>query len=291
MATKKITDLSLRTDFDETCQVPVDDPSQTWRTTGQQILDFILANIPNPAITSKTGAYTLTTDDDVVLGNASGGGFTFTLPAASTCSGKIFRIKRTDNTPANGITIDGNASETIDGATTRKLMTQYESVTIQSDGSNWHVLEHKCDTSWATFTPTGSLTTAATYAGRWRRVGDSARIQVLVTFSSGTNTSSPATITIPTSIGSIDVAKIPNGAGSNKNTSVGNFKFWSGGMGSDGYAHGDVYVNSGSAVGATVLATGTTNGALVLSDTLPVNTASGHVHVYDFEVPITDWWA
>jgi hypothetical protein len=41
MAQKKITDLALRSDFDETCNVPVDDATQTFRTTGQQISDFI----------------------------------------------------------------------------------------------------------------------------------------------------------------------------------------------------------------------------------------------------------
>lgn len=42
MANKKITDLTLRSDFDETCNLPVDDTAQTWRTTGQQVKDFIL---------------------------------------------------------------------------------------------------------------------------------------------------------------------------------------------------------------------------------------------------------
>lgn len=41
MAQKKITDLTLRTDFDATCNVPVDDPAQTWRATGQMIRNFI----------------------------------------------------------------------------------------------------------------------------------------------------------------------------------------------------------------------------------------------------------
>lgn len=42
MAQKKITDLQLRSDCDETCNFPVDDAVQTWRVTGQQIQDFVV---------------------------------------------------------------------------------------------------------------------------------------------------------------------------------------------------------------------------------------------------------
>lgn len=57
MANKKITDFTLRSDFDATCNVPVRDGTQTWRTTGQQILDFVQANPPakNQEISSSCG--------------------------------------------------------------------------------------------------------------------------------------------------------------------------------------------------------------------------------------------
>lgn len=42
MAQKKITDLSLRSDADETCNFPVDDAVQTWRITLAQIQAFLL---------------------------------------------------------------------------------------------------------------------------------------------------------------------------------------------------------------------------------------------------------
>ncbi len=41
MAQKKITDLTLRSDFDNTCNIPVDDSTQTYRVTGAQLLTFI----------------------------------------------------------------------------------------------------------------------------------------------------------------------------------------------------------------------------------------------------------
>jgi microcystin-dependent protein len=42
VATKKITDLILRSDFDGTCNVPVDDTTHSWRVTGSEIRDYIL---------------------------------------------------------------------------------------------------------------------------------------------------------------------------------------------------------------------------------------------------------
>lgn len=48
MAQKKITDLTLRTDFDVTCILPADDAAQTWRVTGQQMLDFMRAQLRPP---------------------------------------------------------------------------------------------------------------------------------------------------------------------------------------------------------------------------------------------------
>jgi hypothetical protein len=87
---------------------------------------------------AKTGAYTATSSDHVILCDASGGSFTITLPAASGVSGIIYHIKKTDSS-GNAVTVDGNASETIDGATTRIISTQYDSMMIICDGSSWHI--------------------------------------------------------------------------------------------------------------------------------------------------------
>lgn len=91
------------------------------------------------SVVSKTANYTITTSDSVVLCDASGGAFTITLPAASGLTGRRFDVKKTDSS-ALAVTIDGNASETIDGSTTIALTTQYESVTLLCDGSNWRII-------------------------------------------------------------------------------------------------------------------------------------------------------
>lgn len=86
----------------------------------------------------KTGAYTATEQDNTILCDAAAGTFTVTLPAAASLPGHIYTVKKT--TAANTVTVDGNSSETIDGATTVDLTTQYSGIVIQSDAANWHVI-------------------------------------------------------------------------------------------------------------------------------------------------------
>jgi len=88
-------------------------------------------------LVSKTANYTATTLDHTILCGAGNESFTVTLPAASTVTNIIYNIK---NIGTGTITIDGNAAETIDGATTATISLQFDSITIQCDGSNWHVI-------------------------------------------------------------------------------------------------------------------------------------------------------
>ena len=88
-------------------------------------------------LTSQTGTYTALTSDHTILCGSGNETFTVTLPAASGVSGIIYNIK---NIGTGTITVDGADSETIDGATTQVISTQYDSITIQCDGSNWHIL-------------------------------------------------------------------------------------------------------------------------------------------------------
>jgi hypothetical protein len=160
----------------------------------------------NRATVAKTANYTATLADEVILCDASGGSFTITLPAAASSNKKTLLIKRTDQTLANAVTIDGNASETIDGATTRALATKYESLVIVCDGSNWHVLHHHIDENWNSFTPTGSWSANTTYTGFWRRDGDSIYLQYHLALS-GAPTSASLTLNLPSGL-TIDTNKL-----------------------------------------------------------------------------------
>jgi len=87
-------------------------------------------------VVTKTSTYTATDDDDVILCDATSGVFTIDLPTAVGRSGKSYVIKKIDST-ANAITVDGDSGETIDGATTSSLSSQWDYLTIVSDGTNW----------------------------------------------------------------------------------------------------------------------------------------------------------
>lgn len=90
-------------------------------------------------VVTKTAAYTLTASDSAVFGNASSGAFTLTLPDATTCTGRLYFIKKTDNS-ANAVTVATTASQTIDGTATKALSAQWKYIKLQSDGSNWQIV-------------------------------------------------------------------------------------------------------------------------------------------------------
>jgi hypothetical protein len=90
-------------------------------------------------VTLAEVAYTALTTDHTILADATDGAFTITLPAASGLAGKIYTIKRI-NGGGNDVTIDANASETIDGDATKVLNSHWKYLQIQCDGSNWFII-------------------------------------------------------------------------------------------------------------------------------------------------------
>lgn len=84
------------------------------------------------SVTTLTG-----TDNDVILLTGTGT-YTVTLPAVAGYTDKQITFKKTG---ASGtVTLDGNASETIDGATTYAVNTQWQKVTIWCDGTAWYII-------------------------------------------------------------------------------------------------------------------------------------------------------
>jgi len=84
----------------------------------------------------KTANYTAS-NWEMVLVNlvGAGGDVTVTLPAAS--SNEQVAIKIAGLAMGKEVIVDGNSSETIDGLVTRSMNTDYESMHLISDGSNW----------------------------------------------------------------------------------------------------------------------------------------------------------
>jgi hypothetical protein len=73
----------------------------------------------------KTGAYSITIDDDLVLADTSGGAFSFTLPSAADVPINWETIIKdyTNSAGTNAITIARSGSDTIDGATSATIST------------------------------------------------------------------------------------------------------------------------------------------------------------------------
>ena len=93
--------------------------------------------------TTKSAAYTLTSDDYTVGFDVTSASITATLPDATTCAGRIYVIYQYNTGIASrGVTIDGNGAQTINGIATYSLLgwCDYSSVILQSDGSNWIIL-------------------------------------------------------------------------------------------------------------------------------------------------------
>lgn len=91
------------------------------------------------ATTSTSTDITTGTTQVIVRVDASGAARTITLPAAASSTRRVYVIKKSDSS-VNTVTIDGNASETIDGATTRVISTQYAGVVISCNGTGWDVI-------------------------------------------------------------------------------------------------------------------------------------------------------
>ena len=75
---------------------------------------------------------------EVVIVDAVGGARTITLPAIHE-NGNIIDVKKVDAS-INNVTVDGAGGDTIDGALTQTILSQWESIQMVSDGSNWYII-------------------------------------------------------------------------------------------------------------------------------------------------------
>jgi hypothetical protein len=91
------------------------------------------------AISTVTTNTTLSSAYYTVLVDATSGNITITLDAASGNTRRIYVVKKIDAT-ANTVTIARSGSDTIDGATSKVLSSQYSGYVIQSNGSNYYIV-------------------------------------------------------------------------------------------------------------------------------------------------------
>lgn len=102
-------------------------------------VDGLLAREGISAIRTVTTTAAATSADDVILADAAAGGFTISLPAADTMTGRRLEIKKIDST-SNAVTVDPDGVETIDGSTTMTIDIQNTARTVISDGTAWWII-------------------------------------------------------------------------------------------------------------------------------------------------------
>lgn len=116
---------------------------------------------------SQTTSNTTVSATTLNLVSSTAGVFTLTLPSAST-TGQIVSFKKTDSA-SNVVTIATQFSQIIDGVSTTRIVTQGDTLTMQSDGAQWRVtnrdVSHRIIAS-------GTITIGATTTAPTKGAGD-----------------------------------------------------------------------------------------------------------------------
>lgn len=95
------------------------------------------------ATRTLTAAATLEPRDCGVIFLNNSDTFTVTLPPAAVSNGVWFTFVKT-SAAASAVTLDGNASETINGSTTyASIDAQYDAATIVCNGTAWFISDAK----------------------------------------------------------------------------------------------------------------------------------------------------
>lgn len=126
------------------------------------------------ARTVISSTYTAAAEDHTLLVNASTAASTITLPPVSSKRYPYLVIKKVDSS-TNAVTIDANASETIDGGTTLTLRNQWEWVIIQANESRWNIVSRSGATV-RVVTATTTLTADQLYGTLFVNTGASGSI-------------------------------------------------------------------------------------------------------------------
>ena len=101
--------------------------------------------------TATTTPVTVTPADDLVITNmGAASAVTVNLPStAATPTGTVIVVKDgKGDAGTNNITINRNGSQTIDGATSKVLATNYSTVALVFDGTNWRVIYSNASEPW-----------------------------------------------------------------------------------------------------------------------------------------------
>jgi hypothetical protein len=139
--------INALSDVDTATTAPTNGQALVWESASSQWKPgTVSGGFSLPAISTISSfpsneysiTYNSSVPEDIYLISNGSTAVTIRLPStASAIAGYKYQIKRIGTAL---VTIDANASQTIDGQLTIILYTQYSAVTIVSDGSNWHII-------------------------------------------------------------------------------------------------------------------------------------------------------
>jgi len=90
-------------------------------------------------VLAKTGDYAMSSGDHFVVSTPSGASSNITLPDPSV---NLYPITIKHAGSATTTVVLQYAAEGIDGSNSKSMTTQYDSVTLQSDGTDWHIIAY-----------------------------------------------------------------------------------------------------------------------------------------------------
>lgn len=113
---------------------------------------------PATSIVFADSPYTVAPGSKKYKINTSGGAVTMNLPAAASWSGSVFYFMKTTG-DANAVTVDGNGSETINGALTQTITQAYGTLALVSTGTEWLIIANSEDEAYTAATATAAVQT------------------------------------------------------------------------------------------------------------------------------------
>lgn len=101
--------------------------------------NWVATTVTNPAISDvKTDDYTILSSDSTVLFDATAKNVTATLPDATALTGKIFFVRK-DDSGTKTLTIVPDLK--ISGVLSTLVLNYVKTIKVQSDGTNWVVID------------------------------------------------------------------------------------------------------------------------------------------------------
>jgi len=107
-----------------------------------EVADINITSVISETVQSISSNSVIDPDNGtIILADASSAAITLTLPAASANNGKMFKIKKKDNS-ANAVNVQPASGEKIDGTTNQviSLESPYAGVMVFSDGTEFYLM-------------------------------------------------------------------------------------------------------------------------------------------------------